>query len=174
MTILNIEQSEHNAFINKITIYEMKFAKILYLADVLEDISIELGQRMHSHHDICKSIDGILNDLRDTVKNDLSDPMLEQQKFEIKRLEKTYKADMMVPLDQREEYEKIISDGVENELLGFIKGNKLIRVHRLEDEHNIPIFVASLIVGIEKDADIPRQEPEITFVDKLAKYIDEK
>ena len=153
--------------------YKMKFAKILYLADVLEDISIELGQRMHSHHDICKSIDGIVKDLRDTVKNDQPDPMLEQQKFEIKRLEKTYKANREVPLCHREEYEKIIRNGVEDELLGFIKKNKLIRVRRLEGEHNIPRFVASLIIGIEKDADIPRQEPEITFLDKLIKYLDE-
>lgn len=137
----------------------MKFAKIkiLYLADVLEDISIELGQRMHSHHDICKSIDGIVKDLRDTVKNDQPDPMLEQQKVEIKRLEKTRLVDMMlVPTDKREEFEKHIRNGMEEELLGFIKKNKLIRVRRLEGEHNIPRFVASLIIGIEKDADIPR------------------
>lgn len=167
--------TEDNALRKQNIIDELKFAKILYLADVLEDISVELGQRMHSHHDICKSIDGIVNDLRDTVKNDLSDPMLEQQKFEIKQLEKTYKADMtMVPLDHREDYEKEIRKGVEDDLLGFIKKNKLIRVRRLKDEYNFPMFVASLIVGIEKDADIPRQEPGITFLDKLAKNIDKE
>lgn len=153
----------------------MKFAKILYLADVLEDISIELGQRMHSNDDIRKSIDGIVNDLRNTVRNNPPDPMLVQQKFEIKQLEKTYKADMtMVPLDHREDYEKAIRKGVEDDLLGFIKKNKLIRVRRLKDEYNFPMFVASLIVAIEKDADIPRREPETTFVDKLIKYIDEE
>lgn len=166
--------TEDNALRKQNMIDELKFAKILYLADVLEDISVELGQRMHSHHDICKSIDGIVNDLRDTVKNNQPDPMLVQQKVVIKRLETKHMADMMVPLDRREEYEKIISDCVENELLGFIKKNKLIRVRRLEDEHNIPMFVASLIVAIEKDADIPRREPGITFLDKLAKNIDEK
>lgn len=173
MQKLHIEHSEFNVLRKQIMIDELKFAKILYLADVLEDISIELGQRMHSHHDICKSIDGIVNDLRNTVNND-TDPMLGQQEVVIKRLEIKHRTDMMVPLDQREEYEKIIRDGVENELLGFIKKNKLIRVRRLEDEHNIPIFVATLIVAIEKYADIPSREPEITFLDKLAKNIDKE
>lgn len=156
---------------------QMKYAKILYLADVLEDISIELGKRMHRHDDIRKSIDGIVNDLRDTVKNDKPDPMLEQQEVEIKRLEIKHKVDMMsVPTDIREEFAKNFCKGVEDDLLYFIKKNKLIRVRRLDGEHNIPTstFVASLIVVIEKDAEIPRREPEITFMDKLVKYIDEE
>ena len=101
-----MEQIEYNAHGKQSLIDKMKFAKILYLADVLEDISIEFGQRMHSHHDICERIDGIVKDLRDTM-NDRPNPMLEQQKLEIKRLEKMHKADMMmVPLDHQEEYEK--------------------------------------------------------------------
>lgn len=169
-----MEQIEYNAHEKQSLIDKIKFAKILYLADVLEDISIELGQRMHSHHDICKSIDGIVKDLRDTM-NDRPNPMLEQQKLEIKRLEKIHKANMMmVPLDHQEEYEKIIRNGVVNDLLDFIKKNKLIRVRRLEGENNIQKFVASLIVGIENYDDIPRREPGITFLDKQAKYIDEE
>ena len=152
---------------------QMKYAKLLYLADVLEDISEELGRRMHSHLDIRKGLDDIVKDIRDTVKEGTEYNPMEEEKIKIVRLETTYKASMFVPIEEREEYEASIRHRVEGDIISKIKIDKIVRVRSIVDEHNIPTFTASLIVGIEKDADIPREEPMPSFVDRLVKHVQE-
>ena len=155
---------------------QMKYAKILYLADVLEDISEELYKRQHNIYDLCKSIGGIVTDLRDTVADNVHAPEIKEERIQIKRLELRRKLDfiMSVPIGDRESFVQHFHQQMEGELLHHIKESKLIRVHKNMDDMGIPTFTASLIVGIEKDEDIPRQEPQITFMDKLVKYIDEE
>ena len=153
---------------------KMKYAKILYLTDVLEDISTELHKRHHDMSDLCKSIDGIVTDLRDTVAD--NSPMIKDDRIQIKRLEQRKRLDIprYVPIGDIESYEKVVCQQMVEELLHYIKESKLIRVRKDMDDMGIPTFTASLIVGIENDAVIPSQEPQITFMDKLAKYIDEE
>lgn len=155
---------------------QMKYAKILYLADVLEDISAELYNRRHDMSDLCKSIDGIVTELRYTVVSNVHAPKIKEERIQIKRLEQIRKVNEIryVPIGDIEYYEQCVCQQMEEELLHHIKESKLIRVRKNKDDMGIPTFTASLIVGIEKDADIPRQEPQITFMDKLAKYLDEE
>lgn len=156
---------------------QIKYAKILYLADVLEDISEELYKRRQNMSDICRSIDSIVRDLRDTLTDKGgANPMIKEDRIQIKRLEMRRKLDVLMyaPIGDRESYEQNVRLQMEGELLHHIKDSKLIRVRKNMDDTGIPTFTASLIVGIEKDADIPRQEPQITFMDKLAKFLDEE
>lgn len=150
---------------------EMKYTKILYLADVLEDIQEEMRKDWRMR-DYAKSINDIVKDLRLTIAENVPDNPMEIKKVEIRRLFHSQRMDF-VPLDERPFYEKAARRGVEDGLLHFIKKNKLIRVRKFMDDDNIPMFTASLIVGIENDADIPREEPLPTFVDNLAKRLEE-
>ena len=150
----------------------MKYAKILYLADVLEDIQNEMNgdYRCHSY---AESISGIVKDLRETVAVTSMPNEMECEKIKIARLETAYKADMMVPMECREEYEASIRHRVESDIIAQIKFDKLILIRRIEDDYNVPTFTASLIVGIEKQPYVPQEQPT-TPVDGLAKMLDEK
>lgn len=154
---------------------QMKYAKILYLADVLEDISAELQKRRHDMRDIWKSIDGIVTDLRDTVANNVpANQIIKEDRIQIKRLEVCRKLNSPpVSFRDIESFEQSFLQHMEEELLHHIKKSKLIRVRKNMDDMGVMTFTASMIVGIEKDADIPSQEPQITFLDKILKYIDE-
>ena len=154
---------------------QMKYAKILYLADVLEDISAELQKRRHDMRDIWKSIDGIVTDLRDTVANNVpANQIIKEDSIQIKRLEVCRKLNSPpVSFRDIESFEQSFLQHMEEELLHHIKKSKLIRVRKNMNDMGVMTFTASMIVGIEKDADIPSQEPQITFMDKILKYIDE-
>ena len=151
---------------------QMKYAKILYLADVLEDIQNEMN-RDYRCHSYAESINGIVKDLRETVAVTSMPNEMECEKIEIKRLEQSRTAFMMdFP---RSELETILRHQrlrVEDELLHFIRKNKLVRVRQHEDDHGNMIFTASLIVGIEKQPYVPQEQP-MTPVDGLAKMLDE-
>lgn len=150
---------------------QMKYAKILYLTDVLEDIQDEMN-RDYRCHSYAESISGIVKDLRETVAVTSMPNEMECEKIKIARLETAYKADMFVPAENRKEYEASIRRRVESDIISKIKYDKLIRIRRIEDEYNVPTFTASLIVGIEKQPYVPQEQP-LTPVDGLAKMLDE-
>ena len=152
---------------------QMKYAKILYLADVLEDIQNEMN-RDYRCHSYAESISGIVKDLRETIAVTSMPNEMECEKIEIKRLEQSRMVFMM-DFPQRELgiIERHQCLHVEDELLHFIRKNKLIHIRKHEDSDNGTMtFTASLIVGIEKQPYVPQEQP-LTPVDGLAKILDE-
>lgn len=153
---------------------QMKYAKILYLADVLEDIQNEMNKDIRCSKHYGKSIIGIVKNLRETIADTTPPSEMACEQIEIKRLEHHNKFDMWgVKPSELEDYERMVRDNVEHELLRDIKKSKLIRVRRQEEDEGWVIFTASLIVGIEKQPYVPK-EPKITFLDDLAKHLDEQ
>ena len=151
---------------------EMKYAKILYLADVLEDIQNEMN-RDYRCHGYADSINDIVKDLRETIAVTSMPNEMECEKLEIKQIENSQKVNVMdFPHSELEYVERLYSSGVEDELLHFIRKNKLIRTIRHKDDYGNMIFTASLIVGVEKQPYVPQEQP-MTPVDGLAKMLDE-
>ena len=151
---------------------QMKYAKILYLADVLEDIQNEMN-RDYRCHSYAESISGIVKDLRETVAVTSMPNEMECEKIEVKRLEQRYKVNRLdIPRGEWDNFKKYNRRYVEGELLNYIKKNKLIHVCEHEDDCGNIIYTASLIVGIENQPYVP-QEHSLTPVDGLAKVLDE-
>ena len=151
---------------------QMKYAKILYLADVLEDIQNEMN-RDYRCHSYAESISGIVKDLRETVAVTSMPNEMECEKIEVKRIENSRKVNVMdFPRSKPLNVELLQHHMVEDELLHFIRKNKLIRVCKHEDDNGNMTFTASLIVGIEKQPYVPQEQP-LTPVDGLAKMLDE-
>ena len=153
---------------------QMKYAKILYLADVLEDVQNEM-HRDYRCHSYAESIKDIVKDLRETVADTTPHGEMKCEDFEIRRMEYSRKICVLdVPIGEIDDMEKHIRHGVENGLLHEIANKKMINVRRHEDrDNNVLTFTASLVVGIEKQPYVP-QEPLRTPVDNLAKMLDEK
>ena len=150
----------------------MKYAKILYLADVLEDIQNEMNRdyRCHSYAD---SINDIVKDLRETIAITSMPREMECEKIEIKRIENRRMIDVMdFPRSESLNVELLQHRMVEDELLDYIRKNKLIRVRRQDDGYRHITYTASLIVGIEKQPYVPQEQP-MTPVDGMAKMLDE-
>lgn len=151
---------------------QIKYAKILYLADVLEDIQNEMN-RDYRCHSYTKSISEIVKDLRETVAVTSMPNEMECEKIEIKRLEQSRMVFMMdFPRNELETILRHQRLRVEDELLHFIRKNKLVRVRQHENDHGNMIITASLIVGIEKQPYVPQEQP-MTPVDGLSKILDE-
>ena len=152
---------------------QMKYAKILYLADVLEDIQNEMN-RDYRCHSYAESISGIVKDLRETVADTTPPGEMECEKIEIKRIENSRRVNVMdFPRSEFLNVELLQHRLVEDELLDCIRKNKLIRVRRQDDGHRHITYTASLIVGIEKQPYVPQEQP-LTPVDGLTKMLDEK
>jgi hypothetical protein len=152
---------------------QMKYAKILYLADVLEDIQNEMN-RDYRCHSYAESISGIVKDLRETIAVTSMPGEMECEKIEIKRIENSRMIDVMdFPRSESLNVELLQHRMVEDELLDYIRKNKLIRVRRQDDGYRHITYTASLIVGIEKQPYVPQEQP-MTPVDGLAKIMDEK
>ena len=150
----------------------MKDAKILYLADVLEDIQNEMN-RDYRCHSYAESINGIVKDLRETVAVTSAPNEMECEKIEIRRIENSRRVDVMdFPRSEFENVELLHHRMVEDELLNYIRKNKLVRVRRQDDGYRYITYTASLIVGIEKQPYVPQEQP-LTPVDGLAKMLDE-
>lgn len=151
----------------------MKYAKILYLADVLEDIQNEMSRDYHCHN-YTGSISDIVKRLRETIAVTDAQGEMKYEDFEIRRMEYSRKICVLdVPIGETDDMEKHIRRDVEDGLLHEIAEKKLIDVRRHEDrDNNMLTFTASLIVGISKQPYVP-QEPLPTFVDDLAKYLEE-
>lgn len=152
---------------------QMKYAKILYLVDVLEDIRNDISRDYRSHN-YAESISDIVQRLRETIAVTDAQGEMKCEDFEIKRMECSRKICVLdVPIGEIYDMEKYIRRGVENSLLHEIAEKKLIDVRRHEDrDNNMLTFTASLIVGVSKQPYVP-QETLPTFVDNLAKYSDE-
>ena len=152
---------------------QMKYAKILYLADVLEDIQNDMSRAYHCHN-YAESISDIVKRLRETIAVTDVQGEMKYDDFEIRRMECSRKICVLdVPIEGINDMEKYIRRDVENDLLHEIAEKKLIDVRRHEDHYdNTLTFTASLIVGVSKQPYVP-QEPLPTFVDNLAKYLEE-
>lgn len=152
---------------------QMKYAKILYLADVLEDIQNEMN-RDYRFHNYAESVSDIVKRLRETIAVSDAQGEMRCEDFEIRRMEYSRKIRVLdVPIGEIDDMEKHIRRDVENSLLHEITKEKLIDVRRYENrDSNMLIFTASLIVGISKQPYVP-QEPMPTLVDNLAKYLEE-
>ena len=152
---------------------QMKYAKILYLADVLEDIQNDIS-RDYRCHNYAESISDIVKRLRETITVTDAQGEMKCDDFEIRRMECSRNICVLdVPIGEIDDMEKHIRRNLENSLLHEIAEKKLIDVRRHEDRgNNMLIFAASLIVGISKQPYVP-QEPMPTFVDNLAKYLEE-
>lgn len=152
---------------------QMKYAKILYLADVLEDIQNEMN-RDYRCRNYAESISDIVKRLRETIAVTDAQGEMNCEDFDIRRMECSMKICVLdVPIGEIDDMEKSIRRGVEKRLLYEIAEKKLVDVRRHEDrDNNMLIFTASLIVGVSKQPYVP-QEPLPTFVDNLAKYLDE-
>ena len=150
----------------------MKYAKILYLADVLEDIQNEMN-RDYRCHSYAESINDIVKDLRETVAVTSMPNEMECEKIEVKRIENSRRIDVMdFPRSESLNVELLQHRMVEDELLDYIRKNKLIRVRRQDDGYRHITYTASLIVGIEKQPYVPQEQP-MTPVDGMAKMLDE-
>lgn len=151
----------------------MKYAKILYLADVLEDIQNDMN-RDYRCHNYAESISDIVKRLRETIAVTDAQGEMKWEDFEIRRMELSRKICVLdVPIGEMDDMEKYLCRDVENSLLHEIAKEKLIDVRRHEDrDNNMLIFTASLIVGVSKQPYVPQETPP-TFVDNLAKYLEE-
>ena len=154
-------------------INQMKYAKILYLADVLEDIQNEMS-RDYRCHNYAESISDIVKRLRETIAVTDAQGEMKCEDFEIRRMKCSRKICVLdVPIGEMDDMEKHLCRDVENSLLHEIAKEKLIDVRRHEDrDNNLLIFTASLIVGVSKQPYVPQETPP-TFVDNLAKYLEE-
>lgn len=151
---------------------QMKYAKILYLADVLEDIQNEMN-RDYRCHSYAESISGIVKNLRETIAVTSMPNETECEKIEIKRIENRRRIDVMdFPRSEFLNVELLQHRMVEDELLDYIRKNKLIRVRMQDDGNRYITYTASLIVGIEEQPYVPQEQP-LTPVDGLAKMLDE-
>jgi len=151
---------------------QMKYAKLLYLADVLEDIRNEMHKDWHCRN-FEDSINGIVKDVRETIADTTPPNEMECEQMEIKRLEHVITRNVSdVPHSEIENLKNYMRLGAEDELLRLIKKHKLIRVRKHEEDNGNVIFTASLIVGIEKQPYVP-EEPKATFMDDILKYLDE-
>lgn len=149
----------------------MKYAKILYLAEVLEDIQNEM-HRDYRCHSYAESISGIVKDLRETIAVTSMPNEMECEKFEIKRFEYSHGTCILdVPRGEMSRFEYHTRRFVEDKLLNHIQKNNLVHVDKHED-NNVITFTASLIVGVEKQPYVPPEQP-LTPVDGLAKILDE-
>lgn len=154
----------------------MKEAKILYLADVLEDIAKEMERDFHNRP-FCKSINDIVKGLRDTLAlTTPTDPAnMREELIQTKRIENQYTMRPVsgIPDSEMSRFEESIRHYLIGKLLDLIQKENLIRVRKDKTEQGCTILTASLIVGIEQEPDIPRIEEQVTIVDSLAKYLDE-
>ena len=122
---------------------QMKYAKILYLADVLEDIQNEMNKDIRCSKHYGKSIIGIVKNLRETIADTTPPSEMSCEQIEIKRLEHYNKFDMWgVKPSMLEDYERMVRDNVEHELLSDIKKRKPIRVRRQEGDGGWVVFSA--------------------------------
>lgn len=151
----------------------MKEVKILYLADVLEDIAKEMERDFHNRP-FCKSINDIVKGLRDTLAlTTPTDPaFMREERIQIKRIEKRriLPEEKYVSADAIPLYYKYARESIVGDLLHYIREEKLIRVRKDKSEQGDTVFTASLIVGIEKEPDIPKM---VTFYDILARHLEE-
>lgn len=152
---------------------QMKYTKILYLADVLEDIQNDIS-RDYRCRNYAESISDIVQRLRETIAVTNAKGEMKCDDFEFRRMSCSKKICALdVPIWEKDDMEKYIRRDVENGILHEIAEKKLIDVRRHEDrDNNTLTFTASLIVGVSKQPYVPQETPP-TFVDNLAKNLED-
>lgn len=149
-------------------IEKMKYAKILRIADFLEDMLNET----HIDSRCRDNIKGVVKELRGTVTSSPNE--MKDDKIEIKRIEKRLRATMIgIPPNELNYMEYLHSHTVGKELLDEIRSNHLIRINKQKENDGDITFTASLIVVIDKQPYVP-QEPMITPCDNILKSMNEK
>ena len=149
-------------------IEKMKYAKILCIADYLEDMLNET----HIDSRCRDNIKGVVKELRKTVT---SSPIeMKDDRIEIKRIDCRYRATMIgIPPNELDYMESLHCHTVEKDLLNYIRSNHLIRINKQKENDGDITFTASLIVVIDKQPYV-LQEPMITPCDNILKSMDEK
>ena len=128
----------------------MKEAKLRYLADVMGDYAKWLRDTSSDQY-IADHIDEWASTIREVI--DMSDGHFVIEKtLDIRRLETKMKLSSPYFLQGhpicKEENEENAKRAVEDNLLHYIRKNKLIEVKMEDDGHGIPVASASLYVGI--------------------------
>ena len=96
---------------------KMKYAKRLYLADVLEDIQNDMS-RDYRCHNYAESISDIVKSLRETIAVTDAQGEMKCEDFEIRRMECSRKICVLdVPIGGIDYMEKYIRRDVEEKLL---------------------------------------------------------
>ena len=112
----------------------MKYAKILYLADVLEDIQNEMN-RDYRCHSYAESVSGIVKDLRETVAGTSMPNEIECEKIEVKRIENSRKVNVM-------DFPR--SESLNVELLQHniaLLSKASLRMHSYEQVYPLPVWL---------------------------------
>ena len=129
---------------------EMKEAKLRYLANVMSDYAKWLSETSSDLH-VANRIDEYAKTIRDVI--DMNDGHFVIEKtLDIRRLENKMKLSSPYLLQGfptcKDENEENAKRAVEDNLLHYIRKNKLIEVKVEDDDHGIPVASASLYVGI--------------------------
>jgi hypothetical protein len=141
---------------------EMKEAKLSYLADVMSDYAKWLSETSSDQH-IADNIAEWASTIREVLTMTDGHFVIEKT-LDIRRLENKMKLSVPffcqgIPNYQDENLESA-KRVVEDNLLHYIKKNKLIEVKVGDDGHGIPIASASLYVGIRPQIHLPQSPHE--------------
>ena len=133
---------------------EMKEAKLRYLADVMGRYAKYICETSSNQH-IADRIDEFAKTILDVVNMGDGHFVIEKT-LDIRKLENKMKIQAQlyyqgIP-DYRHENLENAKRAVEDNLLHFIRKNKLIDIKVEDDGHGIPIVTASLYVGIRPQA----------------------
>lgn len=142
---------------------EMKEAKLSYLADVMSDYAKWLSETSGDQH-IADNIAEWASTIREVLTMTDGHFVIEKT-LDIRRLENKmkvptelyYKGDP----DYRHANLEAARRAVEDNLLHYIKKNKLIEVKMEDDGHGIPIASASLYVGIRPNIHLQQNSPQL-------------
>lgn len=140
----------------------MKEAKLSYLADVMSDYAKWLSETSGDQY-IAENIAGYAKTIREVLTMTDGHFVIEKT-LDIRRLENKmkvptelyYKGDP----DYRHANLEAARRAVEDNLLHYIKKNKLIEVKMEDDGHGIPIASASLYVGIRPNIHLQQNTPQ--------------
>ena len=141
---------------------EMKEAKLSYLADVMSDYAKWLSETSGDQY-IAENIAEWASTIREVLTMTDGHFVIEKT-LDIRRLEDKmkvptelyYKGDP----DYRHANLEAARRAVEDNLLHYIKKNKLIEVKMEDDGHGIPIASASLYVGIRPNIHLQQNTPQ--------------
>ena len=129
---------------------EMKEAKLIYLADVMGDYAKWLSETSSDQH-IADNIAEWASTIREVLTMTDGHFVIEKT-LDIRRLEDKMKVPTELYYKGAPDYRhanlEAARRAVEDNLLHYIKKNKLIEVKVEDDGHGIPIASASLYVGI--------------------------
>ena len=141
----------------------MKDAKLRYLSDVMSDYAKWLSETSSDQH-IADCINEWTNTIREVIN--MSDGHFSIEKtLDIRRLETKMKLSSPFLLQGfptcKDENEENAKRAVEDNLLHYIRKNKIIDVKVEDDGHGISVASASLYVGIRPEIHLKLNTPEL-------------